>query len=182
MLGEGGKVEDVSGGLEKWFWGACSAFPSIWSRKWQPAPVFLPGKFHGQRSLVGYSPWGHKESDLTEQLSTVNYNSPHTFPGPVQLILSLLQLLNSWCPFLVFTLIEISILAWGQTLVQNFQKLSSTSHRLWDLGRVILPLWGPVNPSTRVGIIFLCWDARYENSERGCVTASDLMPGPQETP
>ena len=32
-------------------------------------PVFLPGKFHGQRSLVGYSPWGRKESDTTEQLT-----------------------------------------------------------------------------------------------------------------
>ena len=31
-----------------------------WSRKWQPMPVFLPGKFHGQRSLAGYSPWGCK--------------------------------------------------------------------------------------------------------------------------
>ena len=31
-------------------------------------PVFLPGKVHGQRSLVGYSPWGHKESDMTEGL------------------------------------------------------------------------------------------------------------------
>ena len=31
-----------------------------WRRKWQPSPVFLPGKFHGQRSLVGYSLWGHK--------------------------------------------------------------------------------------------------------------------------
>ena len=37
-----------------------------WSRKWQPIPVLLPGKFHGQRSLVGYSPWGGKESDTTE--------------------------------------------------------------------------------------------------------------------
>ena len=37
-----------------------------WSRKWQSTPVFLPGKFHGQRSLAGYSPWGHKESDTTE--------------------------------------------------------------------------------------------------------------------
>ena len=36
----------------------------------QPTPVFLPGEFHGQRSLVGYSPWGCKESDTTEQLST----------------------------------------------------------------------------------------------------------------
>ena len=37
-----------------------------WRRKWQPTPVFLPEKSHGQRSLVGYSPWGHKELDTTE--------------------------------------------------------------------------------------------------------------------
>ena len=37
-----------------------------WSTRWQPIPVFLPGKFHGQRILVGYSPWGCKESDMTE--------------------------------------------------------------------------------------------------------------------
>ena len=40
-----------------------------WRRKWQPTPVFLPGKFQArQRSLVGYSPWGCKESDTTERL------------------------------------------------------------------------------------------------------------------
>ena len=39
-------------------------------RKWQPAPVFLPGEFHGQRCLVGYSPRGSKEPDMTEQRST----------------------------------------------------------------------------------------------------------------
>ena len=39
-----------------------------WRRKWQPTPVLLPGKPHGWRSLVGYSPWGHKESDTTEPL------------------------------------------------------------------------------------------------------------------
>ena len=44
---------------------------SLWNRKWLPTPVFLPGKFHGQRSLVGYGSWGHKESDMTEQLSTI---------------------------------------------------------------------------------------------------------------
>ena len=39
-----------------------------WRRTWQPTPVFLPGKSHGQRSLVGYSPWGlQKESDTTTQ-------------------------------------------------------------------------------------------------------------------
>ena len=41
----------------------------FWRRKWQPTPVFLPGESHGQRSLVGYSPWGCKESDTTEQLN-----------------------------------------------------------------------------------------------------------------
>ena len=40
----------------------------LWRRKWQPTPVFLPGKSHERRSLVGYSPWGRKELDLTEQL------------------------------------------------------------------------------------------------------------------
>ena len=40
-----------------------------WRREWQPTPVFLPGEFHGQGSLAGYSPWGCKESDMTEWLS-----------------------------------------------------------------------------------------------------------------
>ena len=40
-----------------------------WRREWLPTPVFLPGEFHGQRSLVGYSLWGHKESDRTERIT-----------------------------------------------------------------------------------------------------------------
>ena len=39
-----------------------------WRRAWQPTPVFLPGESQGQRSLAGYSPWGCKESDMTELL------------------------------------------------------------------------------------------------------------------
>ena len=38
----------------------------IWRRAWQPIPVFLPGESHGQWSLMGYSPWGHKESYMTK--------------------------------------------------------------------------------------------------------------------
>ena len=38
----------------------------LWKRTWEPTPVFLPGESHGQRSLVGCSPCGHKESDTTE--------------------------------------------------------------------------------------------------------------------
>ena len=45
-----------------------------WRRKWQLTPVFLPGKSHGQRNLVGYSSWGHKESDMTERLNWTELN------------------------------------------------------------------------------------------------------------
>ena len=38
-------------------------------KEWQLTPVFLPGIFHGQRSLVGYSSWGHKQSNMTDRLT-----------------------------------------------------------------------------------------------------------------
>ena len=41
-----------------------------WRKSWQPTPVFLPGESHGQRSMVGYSPWSYKESDTTEATCT----------------------------------------------------------------------------------------------------------------
>ena len=41
--------------------------------EWLPISVFLPGEFHGQNSLVGYSPWGCKEMDLTEQLTLSHF-------------------------------------------------------------------------------------------------------------
>ena len=44
-----------------------------WRSKWQPTPVFMPGKSRGPRSLVGYSPWGRKESDTTERLLFLLY-------------------------------------------------------------------------------------------------------------
>ena len=51
-----------------------------WSRKWQPTPVFLPGKFHGQRSLVGSSPWGCKRVsyDLAMKQHLYIYIHTHT--------------------------------------------------------------------------------------------------------
>ena len=41
-----------------------------WRKAKQLPPIFLPGEFHGQRSLAGYSPWGHKESDVTKRTHT----------------------------------------------------------------------------------------------------------------
>ena len=49
-------------GLDPW------AGKIVWRRKWQPTPVLLPGKSHGQRSLVSYSPRGHKELETTKRL------------------------------------------------------------------------------------------------------------------
>ena len=51
---------------------------------WQPTPVFLPRKFNGQRSLVGYSPYGHKESDLTRH--TCVYTHTHTYTRIIVII------------------------------------------------------------------------------------------------
>ena len=42
-----------------------------WSRTWQPVPLFLPEKFHGQKSLVDYGPWGCEELDATKRLSAL---------------------------------------------------------------------------------------------------------------
>ena len=63
-------------GLPRWLSGKetkcrrCRLDPWVrkvpWRREWEPTPVFLLGEFHGQRSLVGYSSWGHKELDMTE--------------------------------------------------------------------------------------------------------------------
>ena len=51
--------------------------------KWQPTPVFLPGKSHGLRSLVGYSPWGRKELDTTERLHFREGQNGH-FPSSLR--------------------------------------------------------------------------------------------------
>ena len=56
-----------------------------WRRAWQPTAVFLPGESHGQRSLVGHSPWGHKELDTTEMHAHTytysKFNSGIQFPS-----------------------------------------------------------------------------------------------------
>ena len=46
-----------------------------WRREWGPTPVFF-GEFHGQKSLAGFSPWGHKESDTIEQLTHTHTHTP----------------------------------------------------------------------------------------------------------
>ena len=52
-----------------------------WRRAWQPIPVFLPGKSHGQSSLVGYGPRSRKESDMTEATEHTHTFTPHNLKG-----------------------------------------------------------------------------------------------------
>ena len=48
-----------------------------WRRKWQPTPVFLPGKSHKQKILVDYSPWDRKESEMTEHAHMCAHTDTH---------------------------------------------------------------------------------------------------------
>ena len=61
------RVKNPPAMQETWFHAWFGTIP--WRRKWESTPVFLPGEFHEQRSLAGYSPWGHKELDVTEWLT-----------------------------------------------------------------------------------------------------------------
>ena len=51
---------------------------TLWGRKWQPTPVFLPRESYGQKSLMGYSPWSCKELDMTEQISMYTNTQTNT--------------------------------------------------------------------------------------------------------
>ena len=60
----------------------------LWRREWQPTPVFLPGEPHGQRSLVGYSPWGRKELDMKVKSESEGAQSCLTLCDPMDCTLS----------------------------------------------------------------------------------------------
>ena len=83
-------TEDVGDEFDPW------VGKILWHRKWQPTPVFLSGKFHGQRSLVGYSPWGSKELDHDQVTGHIqvcipkNHSVSFFFSIEVQLIYNVL--------------------------------------------------------------------------------------------
>ena len=61
----------VHGVTKSWTWLSTTLvcmYKAVWKRQWHPTPVLLLGESHGGRSLVGYIPWGRKESDTTERL------------------------------------------------------------------------------------------------------------------
>ena len=70
----------------------------FWRREWKPTPVFLPGEFHGQRSLAGYSPCGRKKSDMIERL-TLTCNLVVFCSGMLRFLS--FSLLCNYCRFLL---------------------------------------------------------------------------------
>ena len=85
-------------------------YPSLcwkipWRREWLPTPVFLPGELHGKRRLVGHSPWGCKESDMTEGLTLSLSSSSKQIWDAVTRERVIPKLQNNmwpWCPVLLF--------------------------------------------------------------------------------
>ena len=115
-----------------------------WRRKWQPTPVLLPGESHGRRSLVGYSPWGRKESDMTEwYLKTLNT----FFPEP--------SLFQVQCPWL--TLGFSYGVIWGPFLTHLFDLQTSFIYslcRCWSLNWVHSPERQGAGHVSRPSILF----------------------------
>ena len=107
-----------------------------WSRKWQPTPVFLPGESHEQRSLVGCSPWGHKELDrwVTEHAHTT-YNKLH--------MLKMYKLINFDTPKKTVTTIKIvNISITPQSFPKSTSSLLSLPFPLyWQSLICFLSLW-----------------------------------------
>ena len=86
---------------------------SPWRRKWQPTPVFLPGESHGQRSLVGYSLWGRKETHTTEQL---HFRGKQTGQIGHLLLFNYIYSLKSWRRKWQPTLVFLSGKSWTEEL------------------------------------------------------------------
>ena len=70
-----------------------------WRRKWQRTPVFLQGKFQGQRSQVGYSPWVHKSQIPLSDLTTINTHCKMSKPLADDCLVDLEQLDSKWLRF-----------------------------------------------------------------------------------
>ena len=82
--------------------GTVPGFSKIpWRRTWEPTPVFLPGKFHGQRSLSGHSPWGSKESEAPEYTHTHTHTHTLYYDSPqciYNYLISVVFFINLWVP------------------------------------------------------------------------------------
>ena len=94
-----------------------------WKRKWHRTPAFLLEKSHGQRSLVGYSPWGHKQSDMAEHTLQGSFTSKHTLTILINYYFFIF-VFTFYLPFLmslIYLLIRITILGHFFSFIFNLK-------------------------------------------------------------
>ena len=109
-----------------------------WRRAWQPTPVFLPGESHGQRSLVGYSPWSLKESDMTDWLRT----------NTISLVQSLSRVRIFATPWITACQASLSIInSRSSVRLTSIESVMPSSHLILCRPLLLLP---PIPPSIRV--------------------------------
>ena len=125
-----------------------------WRRKWQPTPVFLPGKYHGWRSLVGYSPWGRKELD---KLSNFTF----TF---------ILGILAFHINFRINLLLSIKYLAEILTVIVLIDQFGEN----WYLGNLDFPYPWPQNSSPFVNFLEFS-TINVLRIYGACLVASDFL-------
>ena len=100
-----------------------------WRREWQPIPVCLPGEFHGQRTLVCYSPWSHKESDTTEQeRERCVYTHPHTYMYPTGSTFLEIDTYQSW---LIYILNVLKLL--NKLIHYSYNGIPLNNEKEWNL-------------------------------------------------
>ena len=108
-----------------------------WRRKWVPTPVLLPGKSHGWRSMVGHSPWGHKESDTTEQLhfhfSTCGTMEWNQFISEVLSRTNLARGKGQWSLLLI---LSASLRGTGCPLTSSSKERMAFETQVWGLERL----------------------------------------------
>ena len=107
---------------------------ATWRRKWQSTPALSPGKSHGQRSLIGYSPWGRKESDTTERLHfPASHGNTHSLAP-----LKSNPFLNTdgWWLIHWWWMLPLAPSSWAVSM--------GSPQSLWRRGQSPQPLWGDV--------------------------------------
>ena len=118
--------------------GSVPGSEETWSKKWQFTPVFLPGKFQGQRSLVDYSAWGHKALDMTEWLSTLSLIISEWFP----VWDSQIVLLWMWCLFFMSVWVDFCWIIPMNWIVESWGMCRfSYSSYWWIVSTIILSVY-----------------------------------------
>ena len=127
-----------------------------WRRVWQSTPVFLPREPHGQRSLSGYSPWGHKESDTTEVTQDTHCGLNLGLKGKESLRVLIIPLLLSSLPRFVFLSFTISFPR--QAFFNFFIQISTWKYSFFYWQEEIL-----LSSFTRLELVYLKESLNFTN-------------------